>query len=163
MAITGAIQGTSCEKLYKELGLESLQSTQWYRKKILFHKILHKLTPKYKFDIIPVSSDSCYNTIAQSKLDLTQLYSRTKSFSDIFFPFCITKWNKLDAKIRNLPSVFRFKKLLLIYFKTDENLIFGVHNPQVHNVGIKLLNRLGLNFSHLKEHKLRHNFLNTVN
>ena len=47
MAVTGAIQGTSLEKLYKELRLESLQSRQWFGKKIFFYKILHGLTPKY--------------------------------------------------------------------------------------------------------------------
>ena len=34
-----------------------------------------------------------------------------------------------NGKFRNLPSVSRFKKPLLIYFKTDENSIFDVHNP----------------------------------
>ena len=34
----------------------------------------------------------------------------------------------------------------------------------MHNaIGIKLLNRLRLNFSHLNEHKFRNNFLDTVN
>ena len=32
LAITGAIRGTSKEKLYQELGLESLENRQWYRK-----------------------------------------------------------------------------------------------------------------------------------
>ena len=32
LAITGAIQGTLKEKLYQELGLESLQLWHWYRK-----------------------------------------------------------------------------------------------------------------------------------
>ena len=31
LAITGTIQGSSCEKLYQELGLESLKSRRWYR------------------------------------------------------------------------------------------------------------------------------------
>ena len=51
------------------------------------------------------------------------------------------------------------KKKLLIYFKIDDTSIFDVHNP----IGIKLLNRLRLNFSHLNEHKFRHNFRCTVN
>ena len=55
------------EGLYKDLGLESLQSRRLYKKIILFYKILNVLTPKYLFDIIPVSNDSCYNTRAQSK------------------------------------------------------------------------------------------------
>ena len=65
VAIPGAIQSTSCESLYKELGLEPLESRGWYRKMILFYKISNDLTPMYLFDIIPVSNDSCYNTRAQ--------------------------------------------------------------------------------------------------
>ena len=36
LAITGAIRGTSSEKLYQELGLESLQQRRWYRKLCTF-------------------------------------------------------------------------------------------------------------------------------
>ena len=32
LAITGAIQGTSREKIYKELGLESLRNRRWYKR-----------------------------------------------------------------------------------------------------------------------------------
>ena len=32
LAITGAIKGSSTEKIYEELGLESLKSRRWYRK-----------------------------------------------------------------------------------------------------------------------------------
>ena len=39
IAITGAIRGTSSEKLYQELGLESLRSRRWLRKLCLFYKI----------------------------------------------------------------------------------------------------------------------------
>ena len=34
--VTGAIRGTSREKIYQELGLESLQQRRWYRKLGLF-------------------------------------------------------------------------------------------------------------------------------
>ena len=59
-----------------------------------FYKILIGLTPKYLFDVIPVSSDSCYNTRALSNSELTQFYTRKKSFNNSFFPFCIKEWNK---------------------------------------------------------------------
>ena len=65
----------------------------------------------------------------------------------------------MDAKIRNLPSVSRLKTLLLIFFQTDENSVFGVHNP----ISFKLLNRLRLNFRQLNEYKFRHKFRDTVN
>ena len=40
LAITGAIQGTSREKIYQVLGLELLQSRQWYRKLAIFYKFI---------------------------------------------------------------------------------------------------------------------------
>ena len=39
LAITGAIRGNSREKIYQELGLESLQSRQWYRKLAMLYKV----------------------------------------------------------------------------------------------------------------------------
>ena len=39
IAITGAIQGTSPERLYRELGLESLTDRRWIRKLVFFIKL----------------------------------------------------------------------------------------------------------------------------
>ena len=55
-AITGAIRGTSREKIYQELDLESLQQRRWYGKLCLFFKIYKNQCPKYFFDIIPQSN-----------------------------------------------------------------------------------------------------------
>ena len=54
LAITGAIRGTSKEKLYQELGLESLRLRRWYRKLCLFYKIFKNQHPEYLFHLIPV-------------------------------------------------------------------------------------------------------------
>ena len=54
LAITGATQGTSREKIYQELGLESLQLHRWYRKLCLFYKVFKNEHPKYLFYLIPV-------------------------------------------------------------------------------------------------------------
>ena len=48
LAITGAIRRTSREKVYSELGLESLQDRRWYRKLCIFYKILNNMSPKYQ-------------------------------------------------------------------------------------------------------------------
>ena len=40
-----------------------------------------------------------------------------------------------------------------------ENKSFSIYDP----LGIKILNRLRVDFSHLNEHKFRHNFLDTLN
>ena len=42
LAIAGAIQGSSREKLYQELGLESLKSRRWYRRLCCMYKIMKK-------------------------------------------------------------------------------------------------------------------------
>ena len=39
LAITGAIRGSSREKIYQKLGLELLQSRRWYRKLAMFCEI----------------------------------------------------------------------------------------------------------------------------
>ena len=49
IAITGAIRGTSSEKLFRELGLKSLKSRLWLRKLCLFYKTFHKKSPSYLF------------------------------------------------------------------------------------------------------------------
>ena len=54
LAITGAIRGSSRDKLYEELGLETLQSRRWFRKLCVFHKILYEKSPKYLYDLIPM-------------------------------------------------------------------------------------------------------------
>ena len=45
LAITGAIRGTSKEKLYDELGLKSLQLRRWFRKLCYFHKFCKHESP----------------------------------------------------------------------------------------------------------------------
>ena len=45
LAITGAIRGTSKEKIHQELGLESLQLRRLYRKLGMFYKIYKNKSP----------------------------------------------------------------------------------------------------------------------
>ena len=53
LAVTGAVRGTSTEKIYQELGLESLKSRRWFRKLCRFHKIFNDKFPSYLFNLIP--------------------------------------------------------------------------------------------------------------
>ena len=53
LALTGAIRGSSGEKLYLELGLESLQVQRWYRKLYCFYKIFNKQASGYLNELIP--------------------------------------------------------------------------------------------------------------
>ena len=53
LVITGAIRGTSREKLHQELGLEPLRHRRCYRKLCLFYKVFKNEYPQYLFHLIP--------------------------------------------------------------------------------------------------------------
>ena len=66
IAITGAIRGSSREKLYQELRLESLQQRRWYRKFCYFFKLTKNKSPKYLFNNI-LTVRSTYRTRNMTK------------------------------------------------------------------------------------------------
>ena len=47
LVITGAIKGTSCDRLYQGTGPESLADRRWSCKIFFFHKIVNRLLPSY--------------------------------------------------------------------------------------------------------------------
>ena len=53
LAITGAIRGTSKEKLYQELGLESLKDRRWLRRMSYLYKIISTKLSPYLYELIP--------------------------------------------------------------------------------------------------------------
>ena len=82
----------------------------------------------------------------------------TFAVQNYFFPSAIKEWNKLDVSIRKSESLMLFKKHLLEFIRPKPNSIFDINNP----IGIKYLTRLRLGLSHLKEHKFRHCFQDSV-
>ena len=75
IAITGAIRGTSSEKLFQELGLESLKSRRWLRKLCLFYKNFHKKSPLYLFQLIP-PNNSVYATRSSQSNKISSFKTR---------------------------------------------------------------------------------------
>ena len=61
--------------------------------------------------------------------------------------------------MRSLNSRKTFKSSILNFVRPRENAIFEVHDIK----GVTLLTHLRLDFSHLDEHKFRHNFNDIVN
>ena len=106
LAITGAIRGTSSEKLYQELGLESLKSRRWFRKLCHFYKILNEKSLSHLFDLIPNLNRVC--EIRHSN-NIPAIHTRHSYFKNSFFTSTISEWNNLDCKIRNL-EVSQFLK-----------------------------------------------------
>ena len=91
LAITGAIQGTSREKLYKELGLETLKSRRWLKKLCCYYKVKINGIPSCLAELIP-SESHLYNT--QNTRNITTYSCRTDAFKYSFFPWTVNEWNK---------------------------------------------------------------------
>ena len=106
LAITGAIRGSSREKLYQELGLESLKSRRWYRKLCLFFKLKKNKHPSYLFDMIPKVL-STRTTRNHNNIPLFNV--KHEYFQNPFFPSTVIEWNKLDNNIQILELVSAFK------------------------------------------------------
>ena len=68
-------------------------------------------------------------------------------------------WFKLDNNIRNSESIEIFKSKLLSFIRPVQSNIYSIFDPE----GLKLLTRLRLGFTHLNEHKIRHNFQDCLN
>ena len=107
LALLGAIRGSSREKLYHELCLESLHCRHWYRKLCLFYKIFKENKPVYLSNLT-TSTNSNYNTRNTDKI--TPLRTKHTFFKNSFFPFTSTEWNKLDPNLRGAASLGVFKK-----------------------------------------------------
>ena len=156
LAITGAIRGTSREKLYNELGLEPLSSRRWFRKLCAFYKITHDKTPNYLYSIVP-HHNQIFNFRNRNRIP--NIFCRTESFRNSFFPSVISEWNKLEKNIATAETFSFFRSCLLKQIRSSGNSIFNISNP----LGIKYLTRLRLGLSHLREHKFHHRFSDTLN
>ena len=86
LAITGAIRGTSKEKLYQELGLESLKDRRWLRRMSYFCKIISTKLLPYLYELIsPIQRSHQYPGCFQT------FHCRTSFFQNLFLPFTITE------------------------------------------------------------------------
>ena len=155
LAITGAIQGTSREKIYQELGLESLKNRRWYKRLCCMFKIINEEAPNYLINLIPKNQ----HTIVTRNSNIPAFYCRTDCFKYSFFPSTLKDWFNLNEYIRNSESIAIFKNRLLSLIRPSQSNVYNIFDP----IGLKLLTRLRLGFSHLNEHKFRHNFQDCLN
>ena len=136
--ITSAIQGTSRDKSYQELGLESLKSRRWYKRLSLIFKIMREEAPICLINLIP----KCEQTISTRNNRIPGYHCRTESFQHSFFPSTLKDWFSLDESIRNSETISTFKNRLS-FIRQVQNNIFNIFDP----IGLKFLTRLRLGIS----------------
>ena len=79
---------------------------------------------------------------------------RVQRFGNTFFPYCIREWNELHVSIRTVATLSQFKNELIKCIRSPKRSTFKTDDI----LGIKLITRICLGFSHLREHKHRHSF-----
>ena len=108
-------------------------------------KTMKNDAPNYLISLIP-KHEQTFNTRNKHLLTYN---CRTDCLKYSFFPCTLNDWLNLDVSIRNSESISVFKSRLFCFIRPAQNNIFNIFNPQ----GLKLLTRLHLSFSHLKEHR----------
>ena len=103
LALTREIRGTSKEKIYQELGLESLQIRRWYRKLCLFYKIYKNQSLSYLYNIIPTTNT---HYIFRSSDKIPYFKTKHNFFKNSFFLSVIIEWNKVDPSLRRCDNSY---------------------------------------------------------
>ena len=103
LAVTGTWQGTSTDKLYEELGWESLSKRRWFRRLIQFFKIQNNLTPEYLKS--PVPSLRFQLIATRSGIELPQINANRDYYQNSFYPDAISSWNNLNSTVRRTTSL----------------------------------------------------------
>ena len=122
----------------------------------MFYKIFKSKSPQYLFKLIPEKTSS-YVTRNAEHIPLFNI--KHNFYKNSFFPSSIIEWNNLDPKLRNSENFSIFKNNILKFIRPKPNSFFNCCNLK----GIRLITRLRLELSHLREHKFKYNFQNCLN
>ena len=112
-------------------------------------------SPNYLYNYVSTVNQS-YQTRSGDKF--LRMHCTTEYFVNSFFPYIIKEWNNLNPEICKSVSYEVFKNSLLKFIRPSPNSLFNVSG----SLGIKLLTRLSLGLSHLREHKFNQNIQVTI-
>ena len=119
LANTGAWKGTSRQKIYEELGWESMYDRRWYRRLCHFVQLRQSKTPEYLFNEIPPERQIPY--MIRNLRNYDPNFCRTNRFSNSYFRNTIYEFNLLNSEIRNSKSISEFKRKLLSVIRPTKN------------------------------------------
>ena len=110
--VTGAMKGTSKQRLMQEIGWEDLKTRRAIHKLLLYFKIVNNLCPSYLVDLLPLLVSERTNYSLRTASNYSIFASRTDRFKRSFFPSTTSLWNDIGNDIRCLDSIGSFKKAL---------------------------------------------------
>ena len=133
-----------------------MKEMRWFRRVCCF-KILNYQAPAYLYSLLP-SPYRHYKKRNYSKMRHI-VWTEQNLLVILLLPQKIRKWTKLDTSTCQAPSYSVLRKALLHFIWPTANSTFGNNDVS----GLKLLTNLRVGVSHLREHKLKHNFPDTLN
>ena len=118
--------------------------------RFLFYQVLFTLSLSDNlFNIIPI----------RNPVNIPLFKTNHNLFKNSFFPSTIIEWNNLGPNLRNSDTYGIFKNAILKFIRPSPNSVFDRHNPH----RIKFLTRLRFGLSHLREHKFKYSFQDSLN
>ena len=158
LAVTGTWQGSNRNKLYDELGWESLNYRRWFRRLVLFFKIHNGHSPSYLKNNLPPLRRMIYRaTYNNNKSIYSTIKCKTTKFMNSFFPDTVKSWNGIVTNIDSSLPINVFKKKLLCFIRPLSRSTFDIRDY----TGLKLVYQIRVGLSQLKYHKFKHNFADT--
>ena len=157
LAVSGTWKGTNTNKIYEELGWETLDQRRTFRRLVQFYKIMNDKTPDYLKIPIPPMQGHLFGY--RSTNVLKTIFCRTDRYRHSFFPDSVLAWNGIGPELRSAKSISVFKKNVLNIIRPVKKGLFNIHHPN----GIKWIFQLRVGLSPLKSHKKSHGFMDTQN
>ena len=131
--ITGLPIFTKKERIYEEIGWETLKERRNRRKLQIFYNINNKIAPRFLCDLIPPTIQSTTVYPLRNGEDIILPFCRLSLTNESFIPSTIREWNKLDHSIRNLDTLSKFKSVLKR--KNNQNIpLYYSYGPRKLNI-----------------------------
>ena len=154
--VTGAWKGTSMEKLYKNLGWESLNKRRIMRKLSILHETMINNHPKHLFKVLKNNLHPENSRLA-NQFNLKNIPCKKARYPKEFLPSTICDWNNLDVNVKNSKTKPILKRKILNIIRPKKSPYFGLF--AINEVRYLTMLRLGL--SPLNSHKFNYNFQNS--
>ena len=116
----------------------------------MFYKILNGMAPHLLHHV----PEHISSNVSYRRTDIIPPFSSTNRYDNSFFPFCISNWNNLDSNIKSSSSLSLSKTNLNKFVRPKGNIFFSIR----HRFGIKLLSKIRVCLSDLRDHRFNHNF-----
>ena len=111
MGITGCFR-TSKDKLYSELGLESLADRRFYRSLVPFYNIVNKKPPQYLINYLPTQDLASINL--GKRPEIYPLDDRTERYYNSYFSLLYLTMKQFGEWYKKSPIYCYFQRDVLI-------------------------------------------------